>query len=193
MIDTRAKFEVKNAYVVRDDPKLQFSDHYPVVIELADTTLPKPTGFSYTCNSNTTATFRWNSVTEAGEYAFRLDYQGPMSGNPIYNWFTDSEDRFDKIPATAITVPIIYGIRYQWDVTAVKTPGTSHPFPTWQSAFTCPPAGDTDRNGTVSTSEWRSMLRLFYFGAATYPGGNMDGNTVINSVDYVRIRRLMGV
>ncbi|MCR4263602.1 MAG: endonuclease/exonuclease/phosphatase family protein, partial [Candidatus Roizmanbacteria bacterium] len=119
-----------------------FGDHFPVYSQVIVsnnplTDLPDPTGLSRTCNTNGTTTFRWNAVSGAGEYGFRLDNQGTNPNSPILNWYSPPSDRVDKIAGTSITVPIIYGTYYQWAVTAVTTPGALHPLPTWQPAFTC--------------------------------------------------------
>ena len=136
-IDKRAAFIIKNAYV---EQSMLFSDHLPVVVELGSAQLPNPTGLSYTCNGNNTATFRWNAVTSALDYAFRLDHQGTNPSSPIHNWLTSPPDIAQHLAGTSITVTVTPGTYYQWAVTAVAISGTAHSLPTWQPMFTCAPA-----------------------------------------------------
>src|SRR3989344_5710849 len=110
LIDERATFVVKNAYV---EQSMTFSDHLPVVVELSNqVSLPDPTGLSRTCNANSTATFRWNAVSGAAEYALRLDRQPP------FDWYNPATDRIISTMSTSHTAAVEYGVQYQWAVTA---------------------------------------------------------------------------
>jgi endonuclease/exonuclease/phosphatase family metal-dependent hydrolase len=206
LVDTRASFFVQKAYVdhVRTD-----SDHLPVIAIFTSlppatptsATLPNPTGLTHTCNANGTVTFRWNAVSRAGEYGVRLDEQGTNPNSPIRDWYSPPIDAFTKTYHTSTSMTITYGRYYQGAVTAVVTPGSSHPLPAWQPAFKCVaptstrmPTPTRRPTATPTRKLTPTLTKTPTLNCAKKASGDANCDGIVNTMDYTcwRFRLLTG-